>query len=46
VHHGLLLCSGEIRIDVNKGIKWVLPSELKDYEFCPADAEIVERLIK
>ena len=25
-------------------IKWILPSEIPDYEFCPADAEILKRI--
>lgn len=27
-------------------IKWVSPYRLKEYEFCPADVPIVERLAK
>lgn len=31
---------------VHSAIKWVLPSELKEYEFCPADVEMIKRLSK
>ena len=26
-------------------IQWIMPSEISNYEFCPADKEILERLI-
>ena len=27
-------------------IKWIMPSEIPNYDFCPADEEILERLLK
>ena len=27
-------------------IKWITPDEISEYEFCPADKEILERIIK
>ncbi len=27
-------------------IKWIKPSEIKEYEFCPADREILEKIEK
>jgi len=27
-------------------IKWITPSEIPDYEFCPADEEILKKIIK
>lgn len=27
-------------------IKWITPEEIGDFEFCPADEEILERIIK
>ncbi|MBO5715965.1 MAG: (deoxy)nucleoside triphosphate pyrophosphohydrolase [Clostridia bacterium] len=27
-------------------IKWITPSEIPDYEFCPADVEILEKIIE
>ena len=26
-------------------IKWIAPAEISNYDFCPADKEILERLI-
>lgn len=40
------LVSGTPHLGVHKQIKWVKPEELTNYEFCPADVEIVERLIR
>ena len=31
---------------VHKDIKWVSPDRLKEYEFCPADVYVVEKLTK
>ncbi len=31
---------------VHKNIKWVLQDMLKQYEFCPADVSVVEKLAK
>ena len=25
-------------------IRWITPSEIEDYEFCPADEEILEKI--
>lgn len=33
---------GKIVPTVHKDVRWVLPSELGNYEFCPADVEVVE----
>lgn len=30
----------------HKDIKWITPEEIGDFEFCPADEEILERIIK
>lgn len=38
--------SGEIRPKVHQDVRWVLHRELDKYEFCPADVEIVEQLLK
>lgn len=35
---------GELKRNVHRDMRWVLPSELKNYEFCPADAEIIKKL--
>lgn len=39
------IISGKMVLRVHKSAKWVSPEELKQYKFCPADIEIVERLI-
>ena len=31
---------------VHNCIKWVLPDKLQDYEFCPADVSVIEKLAK
>ncbi len=38
------ILDGEPQISVHSDMHWVLPTELKHYEFCPADVEIIERL--
>ena len=38
------IMGGELKMNVHNDMQWVLPSELKDYEFCPADMEIIRRL--
>jgi len=37
--------SGEFKLAAHQEIKWVLPSELNDYDFAEADIPIVRRLI-
>lgn len=39
------IVGGEISVNVHEQIKWVSIAELKDYTFCPADIEVVERII-
>jgi len=38
------IASGSVVRKEHKEILWVSPSELKDYPFCPADAEIIKNL--
>lgn len=38
------IADGEIRPTVHRAVRWALPEELGEYEFCPADVEVVERL--
>ncbi len=40
------IIGGTPRMDVHKDIRWVSPGELRNFKFCPADVEIVERLIR
>ncbi len=39
------IVGGEISVNVHEQIKWVSVTELGDYAFCPADIEIVERIL-
>lgn len=36
--------SGRIRKLEHNDIRWIVPREIPQYEFCPADVEILERL--
>jgi len=36
---------GELTARVHEQIKWVSIAELEDYTFCPADIEIVEKIV-
>lgn len=38
------IVSGFINMKVHSSIKWVLPCELENYDFCPADATVLKRL--
>ena len=40
------LKKGVPTLNVHNSIKWVSPDMLKEYEFCPADVFVVERLAK
>lgn len=40
------LIGGRTRANVHKDVKWVTAAELVDYDFCPADLEIIQRLLK
>ena len=37
--------SGTIQMLEHNDIKWITPSEIPNYQFCPADEEILSRLI-
>jgi 8-oxo-dGTP diphosphatase len=39
------ISGGTLAANVHEQFRWVLPAELKDYTFCPADVEIVEKLM-
>ncbi|MGN0163812.1 MAG: 8-oxo-dGTP diphosphatase MutT [Candidatus Ornithomonoglobus sp.] len=36
--------NGDIQMNVHKDIKWISVSEIKNYEFCPADIEILDMI--
>jgi 8-oxo-dGTP diphosphatase len=47
VHLTLLhaaIAEGKPQMLEHNDIRWLLPEEIPDYEFCPADKEILERL--
>ena len=39
------IAEGELQKLEHNDIKWIKPSEIPNYEFCPADKEILEKLI-
>ena len=39
------IVNGCICMNVHKEIKWIPVSEIRNYEFCPADAEILDMLV-
>ena len=49
IHLTLFNCSiasGEIRMLEHNDIKWITPDEIPQYEFCPADKDILEKLMR
>jgi len=40
------ISSGELTPKVHQQVRWVAPNELPKYDFCPADKEVVEMLVK
>ncbi|MBE6774004.1 MAG: (deoxy)nucleoside triphosphate pyrophosphohydrolase [Ruminococcaceae bacterium] len=49
IHLTLFNCSiasGEIRMLEHNDIKWITPEEIPQYEFCPADKDILEKLMR
>ena len=38
------VAEGEPQMLEHNDIKWITPSQIDDYEFCPADKDILERL--
>ena len=41
-----VIASGEPKLLEHCDLRWITPAEMGDYEFCPADEEIVERIEK
>jgi len=39
------IIGGTLTTVVHEQINWVSPEQLKEYNFCPADVEIVEKLV-
>lgn len=40
------IAEGEPKMLEHNDIKWITVSEIPNYEFCPADKEILEKIIK
>lgn len=40
------IAKGEPKLLEHNDLKWILPDEIPDYEFCPADEEILNRIQK
>ena len=40
------LVSGEPKLLEHNDLRWITPSEIPDYAFCPADVEIVKIIMK
>lgn len=38
--------SGEIRLLEHNAVKWITPAEIPEYDFCPADKDILEAIIE
>jgi len=40
------IIAGEVTPRVHLQVRWVAPDELLKYDFCPADVEVVQRLVQ
>ena len=40
------ICSGEPQKLEHVDIQWITPVQIPDYDFCPADTEILDRIMK
>ena len=38
------IVSGSLNMKVHRALKWVLPCELENHNFCPADTTVIRRL--
>ena len=41
-----VIAEGEPQRLEHNDIRWIAPSEIPDYEFCPADVEILEEIVR
>ena len=39
-----VIASGELSSKEHEALCWILPREIPDYEFCPADVDIIHRI--
>ena len=40
------IISGELKLNEHNDIRWITPSEIPGFNFCPADEEILEKIAK
>ena len=40
------ICSGEPQRLEHVDIQWITPAQIPNYDFCPADTEILDRIMK
>ena len=38
------IASGEVKMLEHNDIKWIIPDEIKNFTFCPADKDILEKI--
>lgn len=41
-----VIAEGEVKKLEHNDIRWITPSEIPDYDFCPADVEILKEITK
>ena len=41
-----IITEGEPKLLEHNDLRWITPKEIPQYDFCPADKEILERLLK
>ena len=39
-----VIASGQLRGKEHEALCWILPREIPDFEFCPADVDIIDRI--
>ena len=44
--YNAVIVSGNIQLMEHNDAKWVLPAEIPQYSFCPADKDILENIMK
>ena len=44
--YNAVIAEGEIRLLEHNDAKWLLPEQIPQYDFCPADKEILERIMR
>ena len=44
--YNAVITDGEIQLMEHNDARWITPAEIPDYQFCPADKEILEQIRK